>query len=57
MLQADKQDKDDVSYSVASSADESCQECRNYTGGACELVKGQISPGYWCSLFDALIDA
>ncbi len=50
----EKRDKDQVNYSAAERSDTSCSECIHYLGGKCELVRGSISPSYWCVLFEEL---
>jgi uncharacterized protein len=43
--------KAEVDYSP-STGDDRCDGCVHFENGACEIVKGEIDPAYWCQRFE-----
>jgi hypothetical protein len=46
-----KRSKASVDYSQGMDSAH-CGICKHYSAGSCELVEGDIDPGYWCKLFE-----
>lgn len=43
--------RDYAQYGRAKAGGDRCDECRWFTGAACEIVEGKIAAGGWCRFF------